>query len=213
MTPIKIVIGHHLAELRKAKGLTQGELAEEFGYTDKAVSKWEHGETMPDFDILQKLCDYYGITMAELVTEGSLADHQDNPQRRKLTTWTKLAIIGLSLMVVWLIAVLVFFVFQVLSTHFEGGFGYNWLVFLWAFPVSVIVSLVFNGIWGTPFIRTILNTLLVWSLIAVIYVSLGFLIQGGEGWGLWAIFFIGIPPTIAALLWYTLSKGSSKKRV
>ena len=211
MTPIKIVIGHHLAELRKQRGLTQAELANEFGYTDKAVSKWEHGETMPDFDVLAKLCEYYGITMAERVTEGNLEDIQTKKKRRILTAWTKWAIVGLSMMVVWLIAVLGFFILQAIYNHL-GESPAIWIVFLWAVPASLVVGLIFNGIWGFALMRTVLITSLVWSLIACLYIQLGLFMADGTGWQLWGIFFIGIPPTIAAFLWYSLSANQKRHR-
>ena len=52
MEELKSIIGENLASLRKEKKLTQAELAERFNYTDKAISKWEKGETSPDIETL-----------------------------------------------------------------------------------------------------------------------------------------------------------------
>ena len=70
-TPLKLIIAQNLVELRKNKGLTQIQLAEKFGYSDKAVSKWEHGEAVPDIETLAKLVDYYGVTLDYLTHEGT----------------------------------------------------------------------------------------------------------------------------------------------
>lgn len=68
-------IGNFIRELRKAKNMTQEQLAEKMGVTDKSVSRWENGKTMPDYSILKDLCDTLGITINELfvgerITEG-----------------------------------------------------------------------------------------------------------------------------------------------
>ena len=59
--------GKFIAELRKEKGLTQMQLAERLGITDKAVSKWERGIAMPDSSIMIELCNILGITVNELL--------------------------------------------------------------------------------------------------------------------------------------------------
>ena len=60
-------IGVFIAECRKAKGLTQNQLAEKLGITDKAVSKWETGKSMPDISLFMPLCSLLGITLNELM--------------------------------------------------------------------------------------------------------------------------------------------------
>ena len=65
----KSIVAKNLTVLRKNKGLTQVELAEQFNYSDKAVSRWEHGDTLPDINILCQLCEFYGISMNDLVNE------------------------------------------------------------------------------------------------------------------------------------------------
>lgn len=60
-------IGKFIAELRKGKNLTQSELAEKLGITDRAVSKWENGRGLPDLSLIKDLCDQLGITVDELL--------------------------------------------------------------------------------------------------------------------------------------------------
>lgn len=65
------IIAHNLALYRKLHGLTQSELAEAIGYSNKSVSKWERGEGMPDIFILILLSDIYGITVSELIGQSA----------------------------------------------------------------------------------------------------------------------------------------------
>lgn len=60
-------IGERLLELRKQKGLSQEEVADQVGVTRQTVSKWEVGESKPDFDKIIPLCDLFSITTEELL--------------------------------------------------------------------------------------------------------------------------------------------------
>ena len=65
-------IGRFIAECRKKKGFTQTALAEQIGVTDRAVSKWETGRSLPDADIMLELTDLLGITVNELLSGENL---------------------------------------------------------------------------------------------------------------------------------------------
>lgn len=69
--------GRFIAQCRKEKGLTQFQLGELLGITDRAVSKWERGLSLPDASIMQDLCSQLGITINELFT-GERLDVMDN---------------------------------------------------------------------------------------------------------------------------------------
>ena len=64
---MKKTLGMMIAELRKEKGLTQLELAEKMGVTDKAVSKWERDLSCPDINSLPNLADILGVSVDELM--------------------------------------------------------------------------------------------------------------------------------------------------
>lgn len=66
-------IGKFISELRKEKGMTQEQLVEKMGVTDKSISRWENGKTMPDYSILKELCDTLDITINELFTGEKIA--------------------------------------------------------------------------------------------------------------------------------------------
>ncbi len=63
----QIKIGRFIAQCRKDAGLTQMQLAERLGVTDRAVSKWENGRTMPDSSIMLDLCEQLNITVNDLL--------------------------------------------------------------------------------------------------------------------------------------------------
>ena len=74
--------GKFIAECRKEKSLTQMQLSEKLGITDKAVSKWERGITMPDTSIMLELCDILGISVNELLN-GEKISMENNDQKNK----------------------------------------------------------------------------------------------------------------------------------
>ena len=78
----QIKIGRFIAECRKQKKLTQMQLAEKLGITDKAISKWERGIAMPDTSIMLELCDILGISVNELLN-GEEIDMENNNQKNE----------------------------------------------------------------------------------------------------------------------------------
>ena len=64
----QLKIGKFIADCRKNKKMTQMQLAEHLGITDKAVSKWEHGVALPDIMTLYSMCRLFGVTMEQLIT-------------------------------------------------------------------------------------------------------------------------------------------------
>ena len=78
----QIKIGRFITERRKKASLTQMQLAEKLGITDKAVSKWERGIAMPDTSIMLKLCDILGISVNELLC-GEKIDMENNNQKNE----------------------------------------------------------------------------------------------------------------------------------
>lgn len=78
-----IKIGHFIQEKRKEKALTQETLAEKLYVTDRAVSKWERGLSLPDADKMLDLCDILGINVNELLL-GEKVDMKDNKKTEEL---------------------------------------------------------------------------------------------------------------------------------
>ena len=70
MSDLKIIIARNLVELRKRNKYTQQDLAEILQYSDKAISKWEKGDSLPDIEVLYQICKLYGVTLDYLTHEG-----------------------------------------------------------------------------------------------------------------------------------------------
>lgn len=73
-------IGKFIAKLRKKKNMTQNELAESLGITDRAISKWENGRGMPDLSLLTPLCEKLGVSINELLS-GERLDKKDYQEK------------------------------------------------------------------------------------------------------------------------------------
>ena len=72
MNDIKDIFAKNLSELRQASGMTQLELGERLNYSDKTVSKWERGESIPDAGMLKQIADVFGVSVDYLLEE----DHE-----------------------------------------------------------------------------------------------------------------------------------------
>ena len=69
MSEIKDILAKNLVKLRQTKKLTQSELAKQLNYSDKSISKWEHGDAVPPIDVLKEIADFYNVSLDFLVTE------------------------------------------------------------------------------------------------------------------------------------------------
>ncbi len=189
MNEIKQIIGANLSELRKKKHLTQAELATQLNYSDKAISKWEHGDALPSIENLLEICQFYGITLDQLVSEnGKDLKPKDEEKENKVN---KLIVTLLSFFTVWTIGTIIYVFLDVMFTMNK------WIIFLWCLPVSIIILIIFNGIWGKKEYVFFLVCALIWSIITASYLSL----LTETGLNMWQLFIIGIPGTIITILW------------
>ena len=69
------ITGKFIAHKRKEKNLTQEQLAEKLGVSNKTISKWETGKCMPDYTVVKSLCEELGITVAELM-DGEVSEEK-----------------------------------------------------------------------------------------------------------------------------------------
>lgn len=105
MDELKSKIAKNLVELRTKAHLTQLQLAEMLNYSDKAVSKWERGEAIPDIRVLIQLSELYGITIDNLV-KGTEVAAEAKPKHRIISKRAFIAV--LSVILVWFVATGVF---------------------------------------------------------------------------------------------------------
>lgn len=197
MENIREIIGENLASLRKEAKLTQLELAEKFNYSDKAVSKWEKGDTIPDIETLYNLCQFYGVTLDYLTHKGSPSEKQKYILQKKGDFRKKVLITLLLLMIVWMIATIAF-----VYTSIGMNQGY-WQSFIWAVPASCLLVLGVNRrLFRSSTLSFACESIGIWSLLASFY----FLFLDLNPW---PIFLLGIPLQAALGMWYFMNK--SKK--
>ena len=114
-------IGRFIAELRKEKKLTQIDLANKLGITDRAISKWENGRGLPDLSLLTPLCETLGVSINELLS-GSRLDKKDYQEKleeniintidytdKKIKKTKKFFVIVLSVIVIMFIVLFMFY--------------------------------------------------------------------------------------------------------
>lgn len=181
-------IANNLIHLRKISKLTQMEFAEKINYSDKAVSKWENGESLPSVEVLEKICDFYGITLNDIVGEDDIL--VDKKRTQKMST-SKICIILLCCLSVWLVATIIYVYAKLLFNESL------WMSFVWAVPVTCVIGIIFNSLWGRQRNVFILVSLLIWSSLASLYLQI-------LSYNAWIIFFVGIPLQLAVILWSTL---------
>lgn len=194
MEDLKIVIGKNLAALRKKKKLTQLELAEKMNYSDKAVSKWEQGATLPDIETLKSLCDFYGVTIDYLTHEENINKPELNNKKERIVFVNRIIITCLLATLVWMASVIAFVYPQLFLNQQHG----NWLAFIWAVPATGVVISIMNRLyWKNKLVYIICFSIIIWSLLTSIYLHFCILREQN----LWLLYLLGIPLQIAIILW------------
>ena len=186
--------------LRRAKGLTQIELGEKINYSDKTISKWEKGDSCPNVEAVYRHAKFYDVSVDDLLSADFKNESAGNAARRQ-RRYSKLIISCLAVIAVWIIATVIFSVSLINATPAP------WTVFVSAMPVSAVVVLVFNSMWGNTRYNYLIISILLWTLLASIF--LGALEYARI---LWVIFLIGIPIQISIVLWSLLKKRPSSPR-
>ena len=185
---IKQIIAKNLANLRKNKKITQTELAEQFGYSDKAISKWENGDTLPDIQTLYQLCEFYNVTLDFLVSEQSFDEkikYINHLNKRVIINNSLIELLYCSF--VWILAVIIYIY---LYTFSEINY---WQIFIWAIPATTIVMLLFTKVWKQKLYTFIVRSLFFWTLVTACYVQF-------IEYNIWPLFFLMIPIQVALIL-------------
>ena len=201
---LKLQIGSNIANYRKGSGLTQAGLAEKLNYSDKAVSKWERGESMPDVTTLVQLAEQFGITVNDLLVDPDALPGNPGKLEKAMTQVSEKAlkrkadkniILGLSSILVWFVALLLY----VLLSSFEIGEKWNWVFFFYAIPANCIVLLSLRSAWHDFRWNKMLISGIVWGSLLSIYITATF-----WNFNLWKIFLLGILGQVAIFLWFRM---------
>ena len=200
---LKNQIGVNISAYRKRIGWTQAELAEKLNYSDKAVSKWERGESVPDVLILANLAEQMGITVNDLLADPDALPEQTGAVQQAMGRVVektlkrkadKNIILGLSSILVWFVAL---FAYVLLSTL---EISKSWLAFFYAVPADAIVMLSLRSAWRDFRWNRVLISAIMWGSILSVYMTILILC----GFNAWKIFLLGIPGQAAILLWFRM---------
>ena len=190
---IKENFAKNLARYRKHANLTQAELAEKLNYSDKAVSKWERGESVPDLYALKNIADLFDVTIDTLIKEQApLTPTKTKNKKRSLRLTIAICSTGL----VWLVALCAFACINMIIPFIE----HTWMALVYAVPITMIVLLVLTSVWKKKITTGIIISLLVWSTIISIFLSLLYILPIPPA-NLWMLFLIGIPLQIIVIFW------------
>ena len=104
MENVNKIVAENLIKLRKSKGLTQLEVAKIFNFSDKTISKWESGESLPSLEVLLKICEYFQISINDLVDEKFKIVSEEEKKENLVDARNKVLITLLGVTVIWIIA-------------------------------------------------------------------------------------------------------------
>ncbi len=193
-----LTVGKNLVAYRKLNNLTQLDIAEKLNYSDKAISKWERGECLPDAYTLYQIATLYGVTVNDLFK------NETNPKKTTNKKLSPFFITLLSSSLVWILATLIFVLLKLLLPLEEK----QWLAFIIAIPVNFIVLIVFSSIYHSKLWQIISVSGLVWTAILVLD-----LLLKPFNLDTWLFYFIGIPLQIAIIFWYTFKWYLKRKKL
>ena len=202
---LKKQIGANIAAYRKSMGLTQVGLAEKLNYSDKAVSKWERAESVPDVLTLTQLAELFDVTVNDLLVDPNelpantgkveqvMSAAVERAMKRKAN---KRIILGLCTLLVCFVAILLFVIFSSLDVP------KSWIAFIYAIPVDAIVRLSLRSAWNDFRHNQWLVSAVMWGVLLSVFMSLLLFAE----FNLWKIFLLGIPGQLAIFLAFRLRK-------
>ena len=203
---LKSRVGANIARLRRDRGLTQAELAERINYSDKAVSKWERAESLPDVLTLISLAEQLGTDLNTLTglpaapAPDSIPEpvpeipaEPEKPAKKRYTA-DKTVIQKLSSILVWVVAL---FLYMVLDAF---GVKNLWLLFVFAIPANAIVLLSLRSAWKLYGINRLLISVILWGSLLTVYLLLLVVAKVN----VWRILPMGLLGQAAIILWFKM---------
>ena len=155
---LRKTVAKNIAQYRKAHHDTQLDLATKLNYSDKSVSKWERGESLPDVYILSQIAELYGVSVSALIGE------VQPPKESK--PHYHMFILLLSLALTMAVATLLFSMFMICKVDYPA-----WMFFVYALPVCSIICIVFTSLWWGILWQGVSVSALIWTLGLSLYLS------------------------------------------
>lgn len=200
MDELKHTFAKNLTSLRTASKLTQLELGNKISYSDKAISKWERAEAIPDVYVLLKLSELFGVTVDYMLSPHGDGEAVPTPSRKKppanRTIITLIALVG-----VFTVATLTYVILHLSGTKHP-------LIYQYGVNVCAILLVVFNSMWGKRKYSFISVSILVNSLILTVYLIF---LSLSNNW--WEILLLCIPAETIVALSFMIRRNRKKPNV
>ena len=208
---LKYQLGANIANFRKQNGLTQAGLAEKLNYSDKAVSKWERGESMPDVLTLVQLAELFGITVNDLIADPNELPENPGKMEQVMSLAVEKAmkrkankpiILALSSILVWTVALLLFVILSSLDIP------KSWIAFVYAIPANAIVALSLLSAWRDFRYNQWNVSQILWGSLLSVYMTLLLFFD----LNIWKLFLLGIPGQLAISLAIRLKTSTKEEK-
>lgn len=196
MKDIKSIVAENITELRIRNNLTQMELAEKLNYSDKTISKWERAESSPDISVLVQIAALFGVSLDRLVSTEAI-NEEDVKIPIQEPKYSRRVISYIAEGLIWIVATFAFIITSLIIGHME----FQWLYFIYALPVMLILKLVLNTLWFNPRRNYLIVSAFLWSVLLSVHATfLYFKINVA------LIYLLGVVGQIVIVLWSFLKK-------
>jgi len=191
MEELNKVVAKNLIKYRNLEGFSQAELAKKINYSDKTISKWEKGDSLPDLAVLVKLTEIYKIDINEFLNDKT--EEQEIVISKRFINKQHILISLLSVGLVEFLSAIVFFVLFMIDTTES----YAYLSFVYSIPICALLMFIFSTIWWNNYVKTVFCSLMEWGIILAICFT--FSISK-----IWILCVVGASFQIIIIMWFIL---------
>lgn len=190
VSELSTIVAENLVSLRKEKHLTQQELAEKIGYSDKLVSKWELGKSVPSVDKLMLLAKFYDVSLDLIVTKDGCKKSLMNPNHDKNMA-NKVVIMAMAATFLLFVAVAIF------VNSIMSGNDMLWISFIYMIPAIGLVDAILDfRFYGKNVALWVLLSIFVWGLLLAVAIHFFYYCDQN----IFYILLVGIPLQIVIIL-------------
>ena len=177
MENVKRIVSQNLIRLRKEKNMTQAELAKLINYSDKAISRWETGEVVPDLETIYALSEVFEVPVSAITEK----QPEEEAEKEPASTLSQKILSQIFLICeIWFIICAIFVYLKISrSTNL-------WQIFVWGVPATALMLWFFNRKEPLNVLLFFYASIFTWSFITCVYLHL---LDSNP----WYIFFIGLP--------------------
>ena len=193
---LKNAMAKNIARFRKQANLTQLELAEKLNYSDKAVSKWERGEAVPDTYVLKRMADIFRLHVDDFF------DQTDTKKIYIGFSIEKRIIISVIICLSIFLAATIAFAFFIM---YDAPISKPWMCFVCAVPASALSFLIFSATWKKPLVMAVSGSVFAWTLALSLFLAVALPKK-------FIFFAIGVPVQVIIILFYVLGIINKKRK-